>query len=51
MYDLRAQLDSQPPELKVTGKIKSRLITYILDELLKIFDLLTNLGNFIELVK
>lgn len=49
--DLHAELDPQLPELEVKKKIQSGLKTNILDELLKMLDVLTNLGNFIDLIK
>ena len=51
LLDLRTQLNPQPPEFKVKEKIKWGLKDHILDELVKILDIPTNLDNFINLVK
>lgn len=51
VLDLRAHLNPQPPEFEVREKIKSGLKDHVLDELVKILDVPTNLGSFIDLVE
>lgn len=51
VLDLRAQLNPQPPEFEVREKIKSGLKDHVLDELVKILDVPTDLGSFIDLVE
>ncbi len=51
VLDLLVQLDLQPLEFKVKRKIESDLKDYVLDELIKIFDLPTNLENSVDFVK
>lgn len=51
VLDLCAQLNPPPPEFEVREKIKSGLKDHMLDELVKILDVPTDLGNFIDLVE
>lgn len=51
MLDFRVQLDLQPFEFEVRKKIKLGLKNYVISELTKIFNIPTDFGNFIDLVK
>ena len=51
LLDLPAQLNPQPPKFEVKKKIKWGLKDHVLDELVKILDIPTDLGNFINQVK
>lgn len=51
VLDLRAQLTTRPLEFEVKKKIKSGLKDHVLDELVKILDIPTDLGYFIDLVE
>lgn len=51
VLDLHAELDLQPPKFEIRKKIKLGLKDHVLDKLIKIFNISTDLRNFIDLVE
>lgn len=51
VLNLHTQLDLQSSKFEVKEKIKSSFKDHMLDKLIKILDVSTNLSNFIDLVE